>query len=117
MNKAVGDKAAIVFASYFYQSIAYGGSVKAAFDLGVNELDLEGLKGSTIPELLVRQGADAVRPLLGHRARNAPRWAFGRMDFSLALDLMGDFVREHAPGSLADFLALEHRWQENLHRG
>ena len=61
MNTLIEDKAATVFASYFYQSLAFGRTVQDAFDLAVNQLKLEGVKGAKAPELLVREGADATR--------------------------------------------------------
>ena len=71
MNAAIEEKAAIVFASYFYQSLAFGCSVKKAFDLAVNQLDLEGIKGADVPELLVRRGADASKSRLVKKSRGA----------------------------------------------
>src|SRR5262249_46272688 len=53
MNDALDDRAAITFASYFYQSLAFGRSVEEAFDLAVNQLDLESLACAQVPELLV----------------------------------------------------------------
>ncbi|HST19603.1 MAG TPA: CHAT domain-containing protein [Blastocatellia bacterium] len=75
MNSMVEDKAAIVFASHFYQSLAFGRSVKESFDLAVNQLELEGLDVAHMPELLVRDGANAastriVRP---HRRAVEPK--------------------------------------------
>ncbi|MBI3654278.1 MAG: tetratricopeptide repeat protein [Acidobacteria bacterium] len=60
MNDAISDKAALVFAAHFYQSLAFGCSVETAFRLARNQLDIEGLDGAQIPELLVREGADAA---------------------------------------------------------
>lgn len=59
MGKAVGDKAAILFASHFYQGLAFGRSVKTAFDLGKGQLDLSSIPESDKPKLLVRDGANA----------------------------------------------------------
>lgn len=64
MNKTIGDKDAIVFASHFYQALAFGESIQAAFDLGKNQIRLEGLPGFKTPALLVRQGADPAATLL-----------------------------------------------------
>jgi tetratricopeptide (TPR) repeat protein len=59
VNAAIEDKAAIVFAAHFYQSLAYGRSVKEAFELAVNQLRIEGFDKAHLPELLVRDGANA----------------------------------------------------------
>ncbi len=63
MNKAIGDKAAIVFAAYFYQALAFGRSVKDAFDLAKSQLRIEGIPAFKIPEMLIKDGADASQPL------------------------------------------------------
>lgn len=60
MSDSVDDDAARVFAAAFYQGLAFGRSVQTAFDLGINELRLEGLGDEEdIPKLLVRSGVDA----------------------------------------------------------
>jgi Tfp pilus assembly protein PilF len=59
INTAIEDKAAIVFSAYFYQSLSFGRSVKEAFELAINELALEDIKVGQVPELLVRNGANA----------------------------------------------------------
>jgi hypothetical protein len=56
MNSAIGDVAAITFSAAFYQGLAYGRSVRTAFDLGVNALMLESIPEEHIPELFY-QGA------------------------------------------------------------
>jgi hypothetical protein len=64
MNKAIGDKDAIIFASFFYQSLAFGESVKAAFDMANAQLLIEGLSGFKTPVLLIRSGVDAAKTVL-----------------------------------------------------
>lgn len=64
MNKTIGDQAAIVFAAHFYQALAFGRSVKIAYDLAKNQLDLIKIPGSDTPELLTRDGASESKPLL-----------------------------------------------------
>ena len=59
MDAIIEDNAAIVFSAYFYQALAFGRSVKEAFDLAVAQLSLEGIDGAQMPKLLVRKGADA----------------------------------------------------------
>lgn len=58
MNKAIGDKAAIKFATAFYQAVGFGRSVKDAFDSGKTALMLEGIPEEKTPELLVRKGVN-----------------------------------------------------------
>jgi hypothetical protein len=52
MSTAIGDEAAINFAAAFYQGLGYGRDVKTAFDLGCNQIDLEGLDEQDTPKLL-----------------------------------------------------------------
>ena len=56
MTNALGDSAAIEFASAFYQALAYGRSIKTAFDLGCAQIDLANLNEQETPKLLVSQG-------------------------------------------------------------
>jgi len=46
------DKAAINFASAFYQALGYGRSIKTAFELGCNQIDLANLDEKYKPRLL-----------------------------------------------------------------
>lgn len=62
----VDDPAATAFAAAFYRALAFGRSIRAAFELAVNALDLEGLRGErTVPVLLARAGASAEEVLVG----------------------------------------------------
>lgn len=51
MSKAVGDQAAISFASAFYRALGYGKDVKTAFDLGCVEINIENLDEQDTPKL------------------------------------------------------------------
>ncbi|HEV7373697.1 MAG TPA: CHAT domain-containing protein [Pyrinomonadaceae bacterium] len=59
-NKAVGDQAAITFAAAFYRALAFGRTVKEAFELAQVELELFSISGSDTPELFIRAGVDAT---------------------------------------------------------
>jgi len=59
MSTAVGDEAAISFASAFYQALAYGRTVRTAFDLGCNQIDLESLGEQDTPQLLAKRADPA----------------------------------------------------------
>ena len=52
MSIAVGDKAAIAFATAFYQALGYGRDVKTAFDLGCVQIDMENLREQDTPQLI-----------------------------------------------------------------
>lgn len=64
MKRAIGDEAAITFASSFYRAIGFGRSVQEAFDQGRVALLLEGIPEDKTPELLTKTGADAGRIVL-----------------------------------------------------
>ncbi len=66
MNDAIEDRAALIFAAHFYQSLAFGCSVEEAFKLAQNQLEIEGIEGSHIPELLVRDGANPAEIRIGN---------------------------------------------------
>ena len=64
INAAIGDAAAIVFASAFYQAIGYGCPIQEAFDQAIVALQLEGIPEETTPQLYVRTGVDASQLVL-----------------------------------------------------
>jgi hypothetical protein len=59
MNREISDVGAIKFAASFYGALAFGRSVKNAFDQGLARLRAEGISETETPELLVRVGVDA----------------------------------------------------------
>lgn len=73
MSKAIGDEAAITFASSFYRAIGFGYSVKHAFDQGLVALGLEDIPEDETPQLLVRSGVDAAEVYLvnPHKTRRS----------------------------------------------
>lgn len=94
MSAAIEDRASIVFAAYFYQSLAFGRSVKEAFDLAVNELGLEGLSVAQVPELLVREGANASESRIVKPPRQIAflPWLFAGIALSLVTDVLRRFL-------------------------
>ena len=57
--EVMGEEAGRVFAAAFYRALAFGRSVQSAFELGINELKLVGLREDyDIPKLLIRDGVD-----------------------------------------------------------
>jgi hypothetical protein len=63
-NKAIGDEAAIVFAATFYGRLAFGLSVREAFELANNQIELDGIPESRTSELLIRKGVKASIPFV-----------------------------------------------------
>ncbi len=64
MNTAIGDKAAINFASAFYRAIGFDRSIQQAFEQGKVSLLLEGIPEDKTPEIFIRQGVDISRLFL-----------------------------------------------------
>ena len=56
MTKAIGDDAAVGFASSFYQAIGFGRNIKDAFILGCNQINIANLNDQDVPQLLVKPG-------------------------------------------------------------
>lgn len=52
MNTAISDRAAISFASTFYQTLGFGDSLQHAFDLGRLQIMLDGLNEKNTPRIL-----------------------------------------------------------------
>lgn len=94
MSETIDDRAAIVFASQFYQLLAFGRSVKVAFDMAVLQLKLEGFKAAHVPKLLVRKGADAANTQLVNQPRPAAFLSllFASLAFSQFLDVLRRFL-------------------------
>ena len=56
MNKAIGDKAAIVFAIGFYQALGAGRTIEDAYKLGCVQIRLHGIPEHLTPVLFTRMG-------------------------------------------------------------
>lgn len=59
MSNTITDVAAITFAAAFYRALAFGRSIKTAFELGRNQIALAGLSEQEIPQLVARQSDPA----------------------------------------------------------
>ena len=57
-NRAIGDKAARVFATRLYRTLADGGTVKQAFDDACVELEIYQIPEESTPVLMTRAGVD-----------------------------------------------------------
>lgn len=65
MSRAITDAAAVEFASAFYLGLGHGRSVKTAFELGCNRIDLAGLDEKDTPQLLALRVDPATIVLAG----------------------------------------------------
>lgn len=70
-TSAVSDSAAIRFSGCFYQALAFGKSVKAAYELAKLQTTLEESADTDIFSLLIRDGVDASEPFVRSRVRPA----------------------------------------------
>jgi hypothetical protein len=73
MASAIDDAAAITFAASFYRALAYGRSVREAFELGQNAIELGGSAGHDVPMLIARTGVDPGKVYLGVKDPAPPR--------------------------------------------
>ncbi len=51
-KSALPDNTAIAFATGFYTALGAGNNIKSAYEAGINRIQLGGIKGDNIPELL-----------------------------------------------------------------
>jgi hypothetical protein len=72
-SQAVKDRSAVAFAAAFYGTLAFGRSVQTAFDVARTAISLNGLSGSDIPVLLVREGVSPDTPFLNVMSSNYGR--------------------------------------------
>jgi tetratricopeptide (TPR) repeat protein len=120
MDSAIEDGAAIVFASHFYQTLAFGRTVKESFELAVTQLRVEGFDEANAPELFVRDGANPlaiveptkrVADAVDSATRVVPRlaafssWLFGGVALSLSSDILRRFLGGEAWVQLAAVIA------------
>lgn len=63
MNAPLPDTWGIRFAESFYSALSFGVTVREAFELGVNRLEIDGAPGATIPTLVVREGVDEAKTI------------------------------------------------------
>lgn len=64
MNKAIADKAAIEFAVGFYDGLGAGKSVKFAYKLGCNSIEIAGIPEHLTPQLLSNTEAIVADPIV-----------------------------------------------------
>jgi tetratricopeptide (TPR) repeat protein len=102
MNAAIKDKDATIFAARFYQSLAFGYSVKDAFDLAVNQLKLVGSDVAHVAELLERKGTNAAKSRIAKASRVAVAgaflpWLLASIAISLTTDVLSRFLGDGWP--------------------
>lgn len=62
MDGVMANESAIGFAGAFYRTLAFGRSVKEAFDAAKKHLDILGLKGAEVPVLLFGENVHDLEP-------------------------------------------------------
>ena len=60
MNYKIGDKAAIEFATGFYDALTNGRNYQDSFDFGKNALDLESIPESGIPQIKIKDNTKSL---------------------------------------------------------
>jgi formylglycine-generating enzyme required for sulfatase activity len=86
MRERIEDRVAMAFASALYGALAYGRSVRDAFDLAVAAVEVADARQRHVPQLFLGSGIEAEAIRLIERAR-APRavWAISLMALCAAL--------------------------------
>lgn len=97
MNVAIGDEAAIVFASTFYGALAFGRSVGQAFEQGRTALMLQGIPEENTPVLLARPGTDALTVSFVNRKLANPVLP------PIALEILQSAVSSNTPVNLVRY--------------
>jgi WD40 repeat protein len=92
MARTITDRAAIKFAASFYGALAFGRSVRNAFEQGVARLSAEGIGETDTPELLVRAGVAASRIVLVGAAPRPAAAPTAEAPFLVPFPRNGDFV-------------------------
>lgn len=87
MNKAIGDKAAIIFAASFYRALGFNRTIQEAFDQARTALLLEGIPEEDTPKLLIKQG---VSP---HKKISAATHITDEKAKELIIDILGNTFR------------------------
>ena len=64
MRKPISEGAVVAFSLAFYQALAFGKTVRFAFDLGVNQIALDGYATERDTPVLMGCRSDAVEPLI-----------------------------------------------------
>jgi hypothetical protein len=75
MSAALAPGSARAFAGAFYRALGHGESVKVAFDLGCNEIDLHALEQADVPRLIPRAGIQPEEVILVQKQQAARRGA------------------------------------------
>ncbi len=60
MNKAIGDNAAINFATGFHEALTNGRNYQDSFEFGKNALDLKSIPESQIPQIKIRDSSKSL---------------------------------------------------------
>ena len=76
MANAIEDRAAIAFATAFYQALGYGKDIQTAYQLGCAQIALVGASGDDTPQLVALGGRNETITLVGSRASEARTVAY-----------------------------------------
>jgi tetratricopeptide (TPR) repeat protein len=63
MNQSISDKAAIEFATGFYEALTNGANYKKSFDLGCNAIDLKNIPESQKPQIKIKDTSKSLLDL------------------------------------------------------
>ncbi|MEB3218169.1 MAG: hypothetical protein VKN72_18325 [Nostocales cyanobacterium 94392] len=88
MNYKIGDKAAIDFATGFYDALTNGRNYQDSFEFGKNALDLESIPESQIPQIKIK---DNTKSLLDPDAIDSKSKEENKMSEN---NIAGDYIKQ-----------------------
>ncbi len=85
MNQAIGDKAAIEFATGFYDALAAGRSYRDSFGFGCGAINLQGIPESKTPQIKARKNAFAVTQKTAEKSTEKAKYSESNSGISQAV--------------------------------
>ncbi|KYF58965.1 hypothetical protein BE04_43580 [Sorangium cellulosum] len=120
MDDALADEAAVDFAVALYKGIAFGRTVRDAFNLGRNALQLKGLADADVPALVTRVATQEKPPTISiaKGPRSAVQVLFV-LDLNSDTPVARDEVEAHLPDQRSDrhVFFLSKYGARQVHRG
>ncbi len=89
MSRAVGDVAAIEFATGFYDALAAGRSYRDAFEFGCGAINLQGIPESKTPKIKARKNAFAVTPKTTEESTTMPEPKYSESNSGISQAVSG----------------------------
>lgn len=109
MNRPIGDRAAIEFATGFYDALAAGESYRDSFNFGCGAIDLQGIPESQTPKIKVRKNLYAVTLKIPEKSKipvestvEQPTFAYRKPNTNVSQSFNGGTIYGAVIGSQGD---------------